>query len=130
MLFRLLTLFLFSLLSRPAAAQEGPVALASRDHPLPLATDFNLITAVDVSDSITPDDEHLLYSGLARGVLEPQFLARIAEGAEQRIGFVAFTWSSGGQVGVIVPWTVIASRADAERVAAPLRGAQIGRAHV
>src|SRR3546814_5769445 len=103
MLFRLLTLFLFSLLSLPAAAQDGPAALASRDHPLPLATDFNLITAVDVSDSITPDDEHLQYSGLARGVLDPQFLARIAEGAEQRIGFVAFTWSSGGQVGVIVP---------------------------
>src|SRR3546814_12767218 len=89
MLFRLLTLFLFSLLSLPAAAQDGPAALASRDHPLPLATDFNLITAVDVSDSITPDDEHLQYSGLARGVLDPQFLARIAEGAEQRIGFVA-----------------------------------------
>lgn len=123
MLFRLLTLFLFSLLSLPAAAQDGPAALASRDHPLPVATDVNLITAVDVSDSITPDDEHLQYSGLARGVLDPQFLARIAEGAEQRIGFVAFTWSSGGQVDVIVPWTVIASRADAERVAAQLQAA-------
>ena len=102
----------------PAAAQEQGVRLASRDHPLPLATDFNIITAVDVSDSITRHDEWLQYSGLARGVVDPRFLARVAEGMEQRVGFMAFTWSSGGDINVIVPWTVIETRADGERVAA------------
>lgn len=122
MLFTRLTVFLLCFAWLPAAAQEGP-ALASREHPLPVQTDFNLITAIDVSDSITRHDEWLQYSGLARGVLDAQFLARIAEGTERRIGFVAFTWSSGGQVAVVVPWTVIETRADAERVAAQLDGA-------
>ncbi len=103
----------------PAAAQEtGRVELASQDHPMPVATDFNIITAVDVSDSITRHDEWLQYSGLARGVVDPRFLARVAEGLEQRVGFMAFTWSSGGDIDIIVPWTVIKTRADGERVAA------------
>lgn len=108
----------------PAAAQEAVAQeraaahMASLDHPLPVATDFNIITAVDVSDSITRHDEWLQYSGLARGVVDPRFLARITEGQEQRIGFLAFTWSSGGDINIIVPWTVIESRADGQRVAA------------
>jgi hypothetical protein len=103
----------------PAAAQQpGALSLASRDHPLPTATDINIITAVDVSDSITRHDEWLQYSGLARGVVDPRFLARIAEGLEQRVGFLAFTWSSGGDVNIIVPWTVIEDRADGQRIAA------------
>src|SRR3546814_17382143 len=116
MLFRLLTLFLFSLLSLPAAAQDGPAAHASRDHPLPLATDFNLITAVDDSDSITPDAEHLQYSGLARGVLDPPILPPLPEVTEQRIRFVALPWSSGGQAAALVPRTVHGSRSCAEPV--------------
>lgn len=125
MLFRHLILALFILAGATPAVADDPrtPTLASRDHPLPQATDLNLITAVDVSDSITQRDEWLQYSGLARGVLDPVFLARIAEGAQRRVGFVAFTWSSGGQVDLIVPWTVIETRADAERVAAQFESA-------
>jgi len=122
MLFRRLIFILFVLAgmaATPLSAQDlGAAALASRDHPRLRNTDFNLITAIDVSDSITRHDEWLEYSGLARGVLDPTFLRRITEGLEQRIGFMAYTWSSGGRFEVVVPWTVIATRADAERVAA------------
>jgi hypothetical protein len=121
MLTRLLTSVLFGLAcltALPAAAQHnGAATLASRDHPLPLATDFNLITAIDASDSVNRHDEALQYDGLARGVVDTQFLSRVAEGSERRIGFLAFTWSSGGRIEVVVPWTVIETRADAERVA-------------
>ena len=116
-------LTLIVLMGLPSVASAQTPSLASRTHALPQATDFNLITAVDVSDSITQEDEWLQYTGLARGVLNAEFLARIAQGTQQRIGFAAFTWSSGGKVDVIVPWTVIGTRADAERVAAQFEGA-------
>jgi hypothetical protein len=127
MLFRRLIPALFGLAfaaAAPAAAQ-GPLgaALASRDHPMPVATDINIITAIDVSDSITQQEEQLQYDGLARGVVDPRFLARVAEGPQQRVGFVVFTWSSGGDVRVVVPWTVIESPADGARVAAQLDAA-------
>jgi len=104
------------------APQLAP-QLVFDDHPMPVDTDFNLVTAIDVSDSITRHDEWLQYSGLTRGVLDPEFLARVAGGLTRRIGFVAFTWSSGGEVNIVVPWTVIETRADAEAVAARLDAA-------
>jgi len=127
MLFRRLISALFGLAfaaAAPAGAQEfAGAALASRDHPMPVATDINIITAIDVSDSITQQEERLQYDGLARGVVDPRFLARVAEGPEQRVGFVVFTWSSGGDVRIVVPWTVISNRADGARVAAQLDAA-------
>jgi Protein of unknown function (DUF1194) len=100
---------LFAILIWPAAAQE--------------ATDANLITAIDVSGSIKPADERLEFEGMAAAVLDPRFLAAIARGRHGRIGFVAFTWANGEFVS-LVPWTRIASAADAEQVAARLRSAR------
>jgi len=114
-------------LSVLAAAAAGAAAaqplelisrdLASRAHPLPVATDVNIITGIDVSDSITRHDEWLQYAGLARGVIDERFLRRVAEGEHRRVGFLAFTWSSGGAVNVVVPWTVIETPGDAARIA-------------
>ncbi len=127
MLFRRLIPALFGLAfaaAAPATAQDlVGAALASREHPMPVATDINIITAIDVSDSITQQEERLQYGGLARGVVDPRFIARVAEGPKQRVGFVVFTWSSGGDVRIIVPWTVIENRADGARVAAQLDAA-------
>ncbi|WP_420347971.1 DUF1194 domain-containing protein [Pelagibius sp.] len=95
-----------------------------------LATDFNLITAIDVSDSISRHEEWLQLTGLSRGVVHPGFLSLVREGLMQRIGFMAFTWSSDGQVRIVVPWTVIAGPEDAARIAAQLRDApRIDRSH-
>ncbi len=124
MLFRTLiaVLFLhFAGIIHPATAEEAP---------LPLSTDFNVVTAIDVSDSITRHDEWLQYAGLSRGVMNADFLSLVSEGLMQRIGFMAFTWSSDGQLRIIVPWTVIASPQDAAKVAAQLRAApRIDRSH-
>ncbi len=124
MLFRvpmMIVLLSATLHSRPAVASGVPERIA---------TDFNVITAVDVSDSITRHEEWLQYAGLARGVVDPDFLALVDGGLMQRIGFTAFTWSSGGQMRVIVPWTEIAGPEDAARVAAQLKAApRIDRSH-
>jgi hypothetical protein len=106
---RLSTLGLLALLSFPAAAQQ--------------ATDADLITAFDVSGSIKDGDEHLEFEGMAAAVLDPRFLQAITRGRHGRIGFAAFTWGSREFVS-LVPWTLIASRADAEQVAARLRTAR------
>ncbi|WP_193369124.1 DUF1194 domain-containing protein [Pelagibius marinus] len=127
MLFRRLIAALFGLAfaaAAPAAADDlAGTSLASRDHPMPIGTDINIITAIDVSDSITQQEEKLQYDGLSRGVVDPRFLARVAEGLEQRVGFLVFTWSSGGDIRIVVPWTVIEDRADGARVAALLDAA-------
>jgi hypothetical protein len=87
------------------------------------ATDANLITAIDVSGSIKEADERLELDGMAAAVVDPRFLQAIARGRHGRIGFVAFTWANG-EFFSLVPWTPIASRADAMQVAERLRTAR------
>ena len=87
------------------------------------ATDANLITAIDVSGSIKEADERLELDGMAAAVVAPRFLQAIARGRHGRIGFVAFTWANGEFLS-LVPWTPIASRADAMQVAERLRTAR------
>jgi hypothetical protein len=90
-------------------------------------TDANLITALDVSDSMMRHDERLEFEGLARAIVHPAVLDAIAGGRYGRIGFAVFTWASGAHFQVLVPWTLIASFDDARRVAAILRGFTIDR---
>lgn len=93
----------------------------------PVQTDANLITALDVSDSVMRHDETLEFEGLANAIVHPAVLDAIAGGRHGRIGFGVFTWSSGGRFEVLVPWTLIATIEDAEAVAATLRGFGIDR---
>ena len=79
-------------------------------------TDVNLITAVDVSGSISRRDEWLQLTGLSRAVVHPDFLALLRQGYFGRVGFVLYTWSSDNRYQVVVPWTTIATVEDAERV--------------
>lgn len=95
----------------------GPVAAQGP------ATDANLVTAIDVSGSIEPDDERLELEGMAQALVDPRFLQAIARGMHRRIGFVAFTWANGEFV-PLVPWALIGSKADAEQVAGLLRSAR------
>ncbi len=79
-------------------------------------TDVNLITAIDVSGSISRHDEWLQLTGLSRAVMHPDFLRLLQQGYFGRVGFVVYTWSSDNRYEVVVPWTTIASVADAKRV--------------
>src|SRR5918996_4913227 len=85
-------------------------------------TDANLVTVLDVSGSIMRHEEWLEFEGLAKAIVDAAVLDAIAGGRHRRIGFAGFTWSSGGRFDALVPWTLIASIDDAERVAATLHG--------
>jgi Protein of unknown function (DUF1194) len=84
-------------------------------------TDANLITAIDVSESIDAQDEALQFEGVAAAIVDPAFLKTVAAGYRHRVGVTAFTWSSHGHFMTLVPWTMIDSPASAARIAAQLR---------
>jgi hypothetical protein len=84
-------------------------------------TDANIVTALDVSDSIMRHEEWIELDGLIRAVVHPAFLAAVRAGRHGRIGFAAIAWSSHGDFRVIIPWTVLGSAAEAERIAHALR---------
>lgn len=83
-------------------------------------TDANVVTAIDVSDSIGRYEEWLQQTGLVRALVHPDFLRAASAGPRRRIGFAVFTWSSDGKFDLLVPWTVIGSAEDAARVSQAL----------
>ena len=97
------------LLAGPALADEKTIA-----------TDANIVTALDVSDSVMRHDEWLQFQGLAKAITHPTFLRAVASGRHRRVGVAVFAWSSADAFALIVPWKAIGSGADAMQVAALL----------
>jgi hypothetical protein len=97
---------------------------AAAGDPISTASDMNVVTALDVSDSIMRHEEWLEFDGMANALESRAFLAALAAGRHRRIGFAMFAWSSAGWYRLIVPWTSIASEREAMRVADLVRSAR------
>lgn len=82
--------------------------------------DIELVLAVDVSLSMSPDELDIQRAGYAAALTDQNVIDAIAQGAYGRIAVTYFEWAGTTSQHVIVPWTIIANRADAERVAAAL----------
>jgi Protein of unknown function (DUF1194) len=95
-------------------------ARGAQPSPHAVQTDANVVTAIDVSDSIGRYEEWLEQTGLVRGLVHPGFLRAATAGPHRRIGFAAFTWSSDGKFDLLVPWTIIGSAEEAARISAAL----------
>lgn len=84
------------------------------------AVDVELVLAVDVSLSMSPQELEIQRRGYAVALTDDEVLQAIADGAYGKIAVTYFEWAGSTTQHLIVPWTVIASRADAERVVAQL----------
>jgi hypothetical protein len=84
------------------------------------AVDVQLVLAVDVSLSMSPDELEIQRDGYAAALTDQQVLDAIASGANGRIAVTYFEWAGNTTHHVIVPWTIVANRQDAERVAKQL----------
>jgi len=82
--------------------------------------DVELVLAVDVSLSMSPMELNIQRDGYAAALTHERVLQAIAEGVHGKIAVTYFEWAGVTSHHVIVPWTIIANKADAERVAARL----------
>lgn len=107
---------------RPAVAAllAGIIVAAApppaRTGEAPTATDANLVTALDVSDSIMRHEEWLEFAGMSHAIQSEDFLDAATAGRHGRIGFAVIVWASDEPPDVIVPWTIIESKQDVQRV--------------
>ncbi|TPJ34608.1 DUF1194 domain-containing protein [Mesorhizobium sp. B2-8-3] len=82
--------------------------------------DVELVLAVDVSLSMSPVELEIQRHGYAAALTHENVLKAIADGAYGKIAVTYVEWAGTTWQRVIVPWTVIANRADAEKVVAQL----------
>lgn len=78
------------------------------------AQPLNIITAIDLSDSVSREEERLQYDGFAAALVYPEF---VAYAEENPVSILVFGWSSGGEFRIIVPWTRVDSAASAQALA-------------
>jgi len=76
-------------------------------------TDANIVTGLDISNSIGPDQIQLELAGLAQAIRDPRVMTAIKAGKHGRIGFAVFAWHHGPFPSVVA-WTTIAGPQDAE----------------
>ena len=82
--------------------------------------DIELVLAVDVSLSMSPDELEIQRRGYAAALTHDKVIEAIQEGMHGRIAVTYFEWAGSTSHHVIVPWTIVATREDAEKVAAQL----------
>ncbi|MGC4027186.1 MAG: DUF1194 domain-containing protein [Mesorhizobium sp.] len=82
--------------------------------------DVELVLAVDVSLSMSPTELGIQRDGYAAALLDKAVLDAIAGGAYGRIAVTYFEWAGNTSHQIVVPWTIISSQADAQRVVSRL----------
>ncbi|WP_188850372.1 DUF1194 domain-containing protein [Aureimonas glaciei] len=87
--------------SEPAAADEMEV-------------DVELVLAVDVSWSMDSGEQRLQRDGYVAAFRSPEVQQAILEGGNQRVAVTYVEWAGTFSQSVVVPWTLIASKADAD----------------
>jgi hypothetical protein len=81
------------------------------------AVDLALVLAVDVSQSMDPDEQRLQRDGYVEAFQSEIVSDAISRGALGRIAVVYFEWSAANEQQVIVPWTVVRDGEDAAVIA-------------
>jgi Protein of unknown function (DUF1194) len=92
-----------SLMLGPAIPDEGRVDVA-------------LALAIDVSYSVDSFEHKLQMEGFAQALQSEEVMKAIKDGRHQRIAVIVYQWSDADNQQVIVPWTLIATEADALRI--------------
>jgi hypothetical protein len=84
-----------------------------------MVTDVNIVTGVDVSDSVTPADMRAQVAALAAALSAPDFLAAVRRGRNGKVGVAVFAWYHHQYE--ILPWMEIGSPAEADAAARIIR---------
>lgn len=82
--------------------------------------DVELILAVDVSLSMSPDELAIQRDGYAAALTHHDVVRAIEGGVHGKIAIAYVEWAGADVQHVIVPWTIVANAGDARRVAEKL----------
>lgn len=96
------------------------LACAASPGALAEVVDVELILAVDVSLSMSPEELAIQRDGYAAALTHEEVIRAIRDGVHGKIAVAYIEWAGQGMQHVVAPWTVIASLEDAAGVAEQL----------
>ncbi|MEQ8700429.1 MAG: DUF1194 domain-containing protein [Bauldia litoralis] len=107
---------LFAVVCLGLAAAPRPTPAAEAGLPV----DAELVLAVDVSRSMTPRELEIQRRGYAEALASEEVIATIEAGYHGRVAIAYMEWAGSDSQRLVVDWTLVANRADAEALAAKL----------
>ena len=101
-----------------------------QSNPAPTYVDLELVLAVDISLSMQLDEQRLQRGGYVAAFRDKAILKAIQSGPQGRIAVTYVEWAGAGIQWVVVPWRLIATRADAQEFSEALAVEPIRRARM
>ena len=89
--------------------------------------DLELVLAVDISRSMDYDEQQLQRDGYVEAIRHPEVIAAIASGPIGRIAVTYVEWAGPFHQAMVVPWSIISGKAEAEAFAARVAEAPLVR---
>jgi Protein of unknown function (DUF1194) len=117
--------FLQALTAVVLATEGGLWSSSAAGGDMPV--DLELVLAVDVSASMTGDEEELQRKGYVAAFRSPRVLNAIRSGPTGRIAVTFVEWADAGKQDVIVPWTLVEDAGSAGRFADALQAKPLQR---
>jgi hypothetical protein len=114
------------------AAWSGGVAAPAhrfadkRSNAVPV--DVELVIAVDVSNSMDPEEQELQREGYVVGLTSREFLTALRSGAHGKVAVTYFEWAGLNDQTILMPWRLIDSPESADAVAREIARAPYRRA--
>jgi hypothetical protein len=109
-----------------AAPNLSPMFVDKRPGAIPVDTE--LVIAVDVSNSMDPEEQALQREGYIVGLTSREFLQALRNGNHGKVAVTYFEWAAIYDQKIIVPWRLIDGPQAAEAVADELRHTPYRRA--
>jgi Protein of unknown function (DUF1194) len=100
----------------------APAALAD-------PVDMNLVIAVDISDSIDPDELQLQRKGYIAAFEDPEIVQAIKSGKNGRISIAYFEWSDSTDQTLVIDWMIVSDGPTASAFSTKLKLAPVQRGH-
>src|SRR5262249_38448001 len=93
-----------------------PGAVFADKSPSAVPVDVELVIAVDVSNSMDPEEQTLQREGYILGLTSREFLLALRDGGHGRIAITYFEWAGLYDQKIILPWRLIDGPESAESV--------------
>ena len=105
-----------------------PKAVFADKSPSAIPVDVELVIAVDVSNSMDPEEQALQREGYILGLTSHEFLQALRNGSHGRIAITYFEWAGLYDQKIILAWRLIDGPESAETVTNEIKRAPYRRA--
>jgi hypothetical protein len=103
-------------------------ALVAQSAPQAVAVDTELVIAVDVSNSMDPEEQQLQRDGYVSALTSREFMQALREGSHGKVAVTYFEWAGLYDQKILMPWRLIDGPETADAVAAEIARAPYRRA--